>query len=214
MDARCRGRRLPDFLIMPVQRLTKYPLFWKDLLKSVPQAHPDRASLEKADELVRTVSMAVNQTLSDEVSRLKTVQVLKDFGSEWMDLIAPHRKLVTEFSGSVHSGLRSWTCTGYVMTDLLIVCQLDRRGRAVPWLLAELKDVLVNASDLEEGSMAGPSSAGFGAPPPAGVPTARLLNVRLREREGMPADEEIWLARPELALRPRGSGFHTLLGPS
>ena len=66
-----------------MQRLTKYPLFWKDLLKSVPQTHPDRASLEKADELVRTVSMAVNQTLSDEVSRLKTVQnQLSNFGDE------------------------------------------------------------------------------------------------------------------------------------
>ena len=33
--------------------------------------------LEKADELVRTVSMAVNQTLNEEVNRLKTVQLLK-----------------------------------------------------------------------------------------------------------------------------------------
>ena len=57
----CRGLSLESYLIKPVQRLTKYPLFWKDLLKSVPHAHPQRAMLEKAEELVRTVSMAVNQ---------------------------------------------------------------------------------------------------------------------------------------------------------
>merc|ERR1712196_611220 len=119
------GLALESYLIKPVQRLTKYPLFWKDLLKAVPHSHPERAQLEKADELVRTVSMAVNQTLSDEVARLKTVQVLKDLGSEWMELIAPHRKLVLEFTGVVHVGLRAWNATGYVLTDLLILCQQD-----------------------------------------------------------------------------------------
>ena len=72
----CHGLTLESYLLKPIQRLTKYPLFWKDLLKSVPRTHPDRAALEKADELVRTVSQAVNAKLNEELARIKTVQML------------------------------------------------------------------------------------------------------------------------------------------
>lgn len=197
----CKGLQLESFLIKPVQRLTKYPLFWKDMLKAVPHTHPQRAQLEKADELVRTVSMAVNQTLSDEVARLKTVQVLKDLGQEYMELIAPHRKLALEFTGVLHLGVRSWNAQGYVLTDLLIICQQERRNRRTPWLLSELKDVVVNqelaleevALTLDERSAMPSAAVGFGLQPPAHVPRSRLLNLRLREREGYPVGEEYWL---------------------
>ena len=199
----CKGLSLESYLIKPVQRLTKYPLFWKDLLKAVPHTHPARDELEKADELVRTVSMAVNQTLTDELTRLKTVQVLKELGTDWMDLIAPHRKLVLEFTGSVHVGIKNWNACGYVLTDLLIICQKGSRDRKTPWLLAELTNVIVNQDmnlealqmDFEEGSQ-----PNFGVQPPMEVPRSRLLNLRLREREGMPADEEYWLELTDEAL--------------
>ena len=204
----CRGLSLESYLIKPVQRLTKYPLFWKDLLKQVPHSHPDRPALEKADELVRTVSMAVNQNLNDEVSRLKTVQVLKDLGQEWMALIAPHRKLEKEFTATVHVGVRSWNAFGYVLTDLLIICQKGRGNKQIPWLLTELKDVMVNQElaleqvtlTIDDSSHIQGAAAGFGVKPPADVARSLLLNLRLREREGMPPDEEYWLELPDEAL--------------
>ena len=214
MLPQCRGLSLESYLIKPVQRLTKYPLFWKDLLKSVPHAHPDRLSLEKADELVRTVSMAVNQTLSDEVSRLKTVQVLKELGSEWMELIAPHRKLVVEFSGTMHVGHKSWPASGYVLSDMLIICkhQTGLLGdRRTPWLLSELTDVLVNeevgeVTDLAQVSLAidedsvVSTAVSSGVPQPAGVPRSRLLNLRICEGDGKAPDEEYWLELEDESL--------------
>ena len=35
------GKRLEDYLIKPVQRLTKYPLFFKELLKALPDDDPE-----------------------------------------------------------------------------------------------------------------------------------------------------------------------------
>ena len=85
----------------------------------------------------------------------------------------------------------------------LIICQKGSRDRKTPWLLAELTNVIVNQDmnlealqmDFEEGSQ-----PNFGVQPPMEVPRSRLLNLRLREREGMPADEEYWLELTDEAL--------------
>ena len=186
----CRGLSLESFLIKPVQRLTKYPLFWKELLKHTPHTHPERATLERADELVRTVSMAVNQTLNDEIARLKTVQLLGDLGPEWLELIAPHRNLVLEFHANVHISLRPLPVVGYVLTDLLILCQLGRGGRQTPWLLTYLHHIVINQIlTLESISprMKHNHTASLRMQAPLGVPTSRMLNLRI------PPDEELWL---------------------
>ena len=197
----CRGLQLESYLIKPVQRLTKYPLFWKDLLKNVPTTHRDRVALERANELVVSVSMSVNATLNDELIRLKTVQVLKDLGSEWLELVAPHRKLVHEFNGTMTVGMRTWMASVYVLTDVLIICQSGRRNRRTPWLIADLKDVLIDEeSDLGQISLTitpqrvsnrvgGP---GLASPAPANVPRSRVLNLKFRESDGT-VDEEYWL---------------------
>ena len=80
----CRGLQLESCLIKPVQRLTEYPLLWKAVLKNTARSHPERALLEKADELVRTVSMVVNQKLKDEVAYLKAVEEASPTGSRWL----------------------------------------------------------------------------------------------------------------------------------
>lgn len=59
-------------LIKPVQRLTKYPLFFKDLLAHLPHDHVARDSLESAEALVLQVSHAVNQDVADEVNGIRT----------------------------------------------------------------------------------------------------------------------------------------------
>ena len=193
----CRGLQLQSYLIKPVQRLTKYPLFWKDILKNTPHTHPDRALLEKADSLVRTVSMAVNQNLNDEIARLKTVDLLASLGNDYLELIAPHRKLTLEFTCTVHVGLRPMQMVGYVVTDLIILCTTGRGGRSdrkTPWLLSQLHQVVLNQPvNLEAISLhsagvdAERSEARFGLQPPVGVPQSRLVNLRV------PPDEEMWL---------------------
>lgn len=192
-DPRCRGMQLESYLIKPVQRLTKYPLFWKDLLKSVPRTHPDRAALEKADELVRTVSQAVNEKLNEELARIKTVQMLSDLGSVWMAVIAPHRKLEVEFQGTLHLGMRTYQVAGYLLTDYILICQLDRRGKQTPWLLAPL-DLLEVNKDVRQSAAEGEGLHTFGAIAPQGVPRSRLLHLLI-----LPTEEH-WLELPDEAI--------------
>eukprot|EP00842_Homolaphlyctis_polyrhiza_P001602 jgi/Hompol1/2442/HPOL_002915-RA len=52
---------LKDLLILPVQRTTRYHILLKDLLKSTPEGHVDRADLEQAWEAMNTLAAMVNE---------------------------------------------------------------------------------------------------------------------------------------------------------
>ena len=55
------GRALGSLLIAPVQRVCRYPLLFKALLKRVPAGHPDRAALEGAAAEVNALAARVNE---------------------------------------------------------------------------------------------------------------------------------------------------------
>jgi len=57
----CRHLLLSDFLIMPVQRICKYPLLLKDIYNHTPAGHPDHAVLGEALAKVREVVDLVNE---------------------------------------------------------------------------------------------------------------------------------------------------------
>lgn len=59
-----RGLPLSHFLLIPMTRVTKYPLVLKEILKYTPDDHPDRESLEKA--------LTSLKDLCDEVNRVAT----------------------------------------------------------------------------------------------------------------------------------------------
>jgi len=130
---RCDGLPLAAYLIKPVQRLTKYPLFWRQLLKHTPRDHPERATLLRAEELVTAASASVNQHLSEDAARTRLLAVLRDLGPEWLWLLAPHRKLICEFAATAHVGRDCWPARGYVLTDLLLICRHETRSRRFSW---------------------------------------------------------------------------------
>ena len=50
-----------DLIIKPVQRIPRYMLFIKDILKHTSQAHPDHAHLEDALEELTALADRVNE---------------------------------------------------------------------------------------------------------------------------------------------------------
>ncbi len=47
---------LTSLLIMPIQRLTKYRLLFKDLIKHTDETHPDYKDLQKALEVIGNIN--------------------------------------------------------------------------------------------------------------------------------------------------------------
>src|SRR5690606_15343253 len=67
---------LQDYLIKPVQRICKYPLLFKELLKCTPQDHPDYWALEATLVKLEEVAHSVNQSKaqSEQQRRLLEIQ--------------------------------------------------------------------------------------------------------------------------------------------
>ena len=170
-NSRCRGLPLSFFLIMPVQRLLKYPLFLADLLKTIGEGHADAAAVARADALLRAVAGRVNAALSDGAARMQSLWqslVPDGHGEEWTTcLMSRHRRLTYDFSCHLASALDGAACSfpasGYVLTDCLLLCGVQQQGSAAnggggggggrrgggsaaqrlwPWLLLPLEELL------------------------------------------------------------------------
>jgi hypothetical protein len=156
--AECKNLPLESFLIKPVQRLLKYPLFFRQILDSLPSGHPHRERLEKAEKLVLAVSTAVNNSQSDGTSMFQAL--VCGLGQDYLKLLAPHRKLKMRFTCAVTCTVNSFAAMVFLTTDLLLICErgTDRSGAASlrPWLLAPLKGLLTGdeALDGDRGQLA------------------------------------------------------------
>jgi len=81
---KCRNRmvgtgkllHLPDLLIKPIQRICKYPLILKELLKFTEKTHPDHIPLLNAITQVELIANKINEH-KKEVENLQLLQVIQ-----------------------------------------------------------------------------------------------------------------------------------------
>jgi len=149
-SARAESKNLPleSFLIKPVQRLTKYPLFFTDFLRVVPPDHPARPKLLKAHELVLSVSRSVNS--SQQIDGPAIFQaLLTSLGPRYLVLLAPHRRLRLKFLCAVSTPARPLACIGFLLSDVLLLCQRRTAGALRCWMLVALRDILVGDEALD-----------------------------------------------------------------
>ncbi|XP_067051383.1 intersectin-1-like [Acropora muricata] len=84
-DPRAKGLMLSSYLLKPLQRICKYPLLIREILKYTPENHFDRSSLEaaleKAEELCQQVNDGVrNQENTDHLEWLQSHVNLESIG--------------------------------------------------------------------------------------------------------------------------------------
>lgn len=71
-----RGLTLTSFLLKPMQRITRYPLLIKELLKYTPEGHPDHHNSQEALLAATTLCAQVNEAVSqrDNTDKLEWMQ--------------------------------------------------------------------------------------------------------------------------------------------
>ncbi|NXL84870.1 ARHGH factor, partial [Alectura lathami] len=123
---------LSDLMIKPVQRIPRYELLVKDLLKHTPEDHPDHPFLIDAQRNIKQVAERINKGMksAEEVERnARIVQEIESHIEGMEDLQAPLRRflrqeMVVEVKAVGGKKDRSL----FLFTDLLVCTTLKRKS--------------------------------------------------------------------------------------
>jgi len=88
------GQRFPlkDLLNVPMQRVLKYPLLIKELIKATPDSHPDKKRLLTTQTLVKSLAEHINKTKQDYDALINVINSVKKYKGPPLKSIAPLMK--------------------------------------------------------------------------------------------------------------------------
>ena len=89
------GLSLDNFLIAPIQRVPRYKLLLRELLKNTPESHMDRGNLQLALIQIETIATGINEAVRDTENRVIVWDIQNQFSGS-VELVAPHRYFVKE----------------------------------------------------------------------------------------------------------------------
>lgn len=112
---------------MPIQRIPRYELLLKELLKQTPPTHPDVPLLTKAVEDVHQIAMTINDQKRLNENMTKMLQIQNVLGPKAPDLIQPHRRIVKEGSLQLvqRGGTELVSCYVFLFNDSLLLTQMN-----------------------------------------------------------------------------------------
>jgi len=93
---RTKGLDIESFLIMPIQRIPRYTLLLKELLKHTPTSHLDHKHLLSAFENMTQLTAKINDEIRIQESRDRVLQIQALFTGKQPDLVAPNRRFIME----------------------------------------------------------------------------------------------------------------------
>eukprot|EP01117_Protostelium_nocturnum_P019528 TRINITY_DN8485_c0_g1_i4.p1 TRINITY_DN8485_c0_g1~~TRINITY_DN8485_c0_g1_i4.p1 ORF type:complete len:859 (+),score=310.87 TRINITY_DN8485_c0_g1_i4:195-2771(+) len=152
LNPECRQMNLSSYLIKPLQRLCRYPLFLKELLKHTPENHPEFEQLTRVSDSFSEVVTSVNER-TRQVERVQQLLALvplfedlnKEAPSEF-ELVNHTRYLVRTTVGKAEKK----EATLFLFNDLLLICHLGKKtGHVQKYKVKRvlfLKSVVLNVS--------------------------------------------------------------------
>ncbi|XP_070553734.1 rho guanine nucleotide exchange factor 17-like isoform X2 [Ptychodera flava] len=125
-----------DLIIQPVQRIPRYSLLIKELLKHTSSTHPDHSSLKDARKEIEKLAQTINEADRAE-KNLQTLQGIDSMIEGNVDLIIPGREFLKQFpvSEMIQKGSREGPLKKdralFLFSDLLMCTSVKRKsGRA------------------------------------------------------------------------------------
>jgi hypothetical protein len=120
---------LRDYLIKPMQRICKYPLFLRELINHTDRDHPDYDNLTHALDKIHNVVMSVNENKKQEENvetMAKTIGRLKGAERFGIQMMVPGRKFVQEGTLLASSGEEFKPKHYLLFSDLMVLA--DKKG--------------------------------------------------------------------------------------
>jgi hypothetical protein len=120
--------QLEDFLILPMQRITRYPMLLSALQATLEDEDLEKVDLDQAAIKIKNITLLINERTRqvEAVERLVEIQN-KIIGGEALGLVAPGRSFIFEgrlrFKKMLTSNLDNpWA---FLFSDMLMLCSKD-----------------------------------------------------------------------------------------
>jgi len=119
----CKGINLMGYLIKPVQKICKYPLIFKELLKQTPPRHPDYDNILQCYKKVEEIADYVNEKKRASENTQKMLEIsehLTDVPKQF-SLLVPTRTFIREgVVGKVNENGKMQERYFFLFNDILI----------------------------------------------------------------------------------------------
>ncbi|KND01548.1 uncharacterized protein SPPG_03349 [Spizellomyces punctatus DAOM BR117] len=138
---------LGGFLIKPVQRICKYPLLIKEILKNTEESSADHGLLKEAAERIQGIISIVNEGARQADGVRRVVDIQNNF-TDKINIVTPTRHLVREDAVYVNYAEIKKPRRLLLFNDLLIVARKDWRDKYHLVDQAILKDCII--ADVQE----------------------------------------------------------------
>jgi RhoGEF domain len=156
--AEARNLDLPSYLIKPVQRVCKYPLLLRELIKCTPEDHDDYDKLRRAQSMMQQTVLFINEGKRTAEANEWLFELQKRIeGAVDIGLLAPARKFLRE--GAIHNITADRKVREghfFLFNDLFLYCEPPQhRHHSGEWQLVAhfpFASTLVNASPGEMSS--------------------------------------------------------------
>lgn len=114
-----QNQNLYSFLIMPIQRIPRYCLLIRDLIKKTSDSHPDYDNLSKAHSMLEDVTKKIDQAIGDHKNRDVIYSIQESFLDDVV-FLEPKRKYI-------YNGVLTKICrnskkkyTFFLFSDMLV----------------------------------------------------------------------------------------------
>mmetsp|Transcript_30063 Transcript_30063/g.83965 ORF Transcript_30063/g.83965 Transcript_30063/m.83965 type:complete len:1151 (+) Transcript_30063:52-3504(+) len=130
-----KGLGFRDYLVMPVQRIPRYVLLLREVVKHTPTNHDDMESLEQALKNVQWLANEINdsQKMAEKQNRVLDLQGRLGAGTSW--IVAPHRVFLCEDDLWILN-VNVFKCYSFrliLLNDHLLVCKraMSQKNRSL-----------------------------------------------------------------------------------
>ncbi|OHT08364.1 hypothetical protein TRFO_23204 [Tritrichomonas foetus] len=119
-------RNLASYLITPIQRMPRYMLFLRELIKTTPNSHPDHHYLHCSLEKIQAITSKLDEA-TQKAEEKNQIWLIQQKITKQYNLLEASRKL--KITANVTCSKEP--CHFYLFSDIVLLTRIDRKGETV-----------------------------------------------------------------------------------
>ncbi|CAD8080927.1 unnamed protein product [Paramecium sonneborni] len=127
-SSQLNSQNIDNYLIKPVQRLPKYILLYKDLLKHTNEDHPDYKNISSCLKIFQEINDKNNIEMKVHLEQLKLIELQNLFG-QYIKIAEPNRVYNFEEVCSIYTDKKENNVILYAFNNLLLFTQKKQNGQ-------------------------------------------------------------------------------------